>query len=125
MATGEKAARSAGLLDGYLDGLTIMGDRPFNNLLADVPNAAAQDIDFAMHARSLGAEATKVGSIAELEAALERAEGASFPGVEELRVEQRARLDAHPIGALVGLGVLGLLLLGGTVAVVVRLGKKL
>jgi 3D-(3,5/4)-trihydroxycyclohexane-1,2-dione acylhydrolase (decyclizing) len=51
-----------------------VGDRPFNNLLADVPNAAAQNIDFAMHARSLGAEATKVGSIAELEAALERAE---------------------------------------------------
>jgi 3D-(3,5/4)-trihydroxycyclohexane-1,2-dione acylhydrolase (decyclizing) len=51
-----------------------VGDRPFNNLLADVPHAAAPDIDFAMHARSLGAEATKVGSIAELETALERAE---------------------------------------------------
>jgi 3D-(3,5/4)-trihydroxycyclohexane-1,2-dione acylhydrolase (decyclizing) len=50
-----------------------VGDRPFNNLLADVPNAAAQDIDFALHARSLGAQAEKVGNIAELEAALERA----------------------------------------------------
>ena len=50
-----------------------VGDRPFNNLLADVPNAAAQDIDFALHARSLGAQAEKVGSIAELEAALDRA----------------------------------------------------
>ena len=50
-----------------------VGDQPFNNLLADVPNAAAQDIDFALHARSLGAEAEKVGTIAELEAALDRA----------------------------------------------------
>jgi 3D-(3,5/4)-trihydroxycyclohexane-1,2-dione acylhydrolase (decyclizing) len=51
-----------------------VGDRPFNNLLADVPNGAAPDIDFALHARSLGAEAEKVGNIAELEAALDRAQ---------------------------------------------------
>ena len=51
-----------------------IGDKPFNNLLADVPGATRQaDIDFASHARSLGAEAEKVGGIAELEKALDRA----------------------------------------------------
>ena len=34
-----------------------VGDRPFNNLLADVPHAADADVDFAAHARSLGAAA--------------------------------------------------------------------
>ncbi len=46
-----------------------VGDRPFNNLLPE----SAPDIDFAAHARSLGAEAETVGSIAELEKALDRA----------------------------------------------------
>jgi 3D-(3,5/4)-trihydroxycyclohexane-1,2-dione acylhydrolase (decyclizing) len=46
-----------------------VGDKPFNNLLPD----ASPDIDFAGHARSLGAEAESVGSIAELEKAIERA----------------------------------------------------
>jgi 3D-(3,5/4)-trihydroxycyclohexane-1,2-dione acylhydrolase (decyclizing) len=46
-----------------------VGDKPFNNLLPE----AAPDIDFAAHARSLGAEAETVGSIPELEKALERA----------------------------------------------------
>ena len=55
-----------------------VGDRPFNNLLADVPGAQAEaNIDFAGHARSLGAEAEKVGSVAELEQALERAQRSS------------------------------------------------
>jgi 3D-(3,5/4)-trihydroxycyclohexane-1,2-dione acylhydrolase (decyclizing) len=52
------------------------GGRPFNNLLADARHDALPDIDFAAHARSLGAEAEKVQGIAELEAALARA-GAS------------------------------------------------
>jgi 3D-(3,5/4)-trihydroxycyclohexane-1,2-dione acylhydrolase (decyclizing) len=46
-----------------------VGDKPFNNLLPET----SPDIDFAAHARSLGAEAETVGSIAELEKALERA----------------------------------------------------
>jgi 3D-(3,5/4)-trihydroxycyclohexane-1,2-dione acylhydrolase (decyclizing) len=50
-----------------------VGDRPFNNLLPE----AAPDIDFAAHARSLGAEAESVGSIAELEKALDRARKSS------------------------------------------------
>ena len=49
------------------------GGRPFNNLLADTRHETLPDIDFAMHARSLGAGAEKVSGIAELEAALERA----------------------------------------------------
>lgn len=49
------------------------GGRPFNNLLADARHAALPDIDFAGHARSLGASAEKVSGIAELEAALGRA----------------------------------------------------
>lgn len=54
-----------------------VGGRPFNNLLADAEQAAAPAIDFAAHAASLGAKAEKVGSIAELEEALERAAGES------------------------------------------------
>lgn len=49
------------------------GGRPFNNLLADSRHEALPDIDFAAHARSLGAGAEKVSGIAELEAALVRA----------------------------------------------------
>lgn len=52
------------------------GGRPFNNLLADARHDMLPDIDFAAHARSLGADAEKVTGIAELEAALKRAAGA-------------------------------------------------
>jgi len=45
------------------------GGEPFNNLLAE----AAPAVDFAAHARALGAEAETVDGIAALEAALERA----------------------------------------------------
>jgi len=45
------------------------GGEPFNNLLDD----KAPAVDFAAHAHALGAEAVKVGSIAELEAAVRRA----------------------------------------------------
>lgn len=48
------------------------GGRPFNNLLADTRHDTLPAIDFAAHARSLGATAEKVGSLAELEAALAR-----------------------------------------------------
>ena len=46
------------------------GGAPFNNLLVDSRHVALPTIDFVAHARSLGAEARKVGSLAELEAAL-------------------------------------------------------
>jgi 3D-(3,5/4)-trihydroxycyclohexane-1,2-dione acylhydrolase (decyclizing) len=53
------------------------GGAAFNNLLPDT----APDIDFAAHARSLGALAEKVGNIGELEAALTRAYGAERTSV--------------------------------------------
>ena len=49
------------------------GGRPFNNLLADSRHERLPTIDFAAHARSLGALAEKVGGIAALEEALARA----------------------------------------------------
>lgn len=49
------------------------GGRPFNNLLPHLEQAAPPDIDFAAHARSLGAAAEKVADLAGLEAALGRA----------------------------------------------------
>jgi 3D-(3,5/4)-trihydroxycyclohexane-1,2-dione acylhydrolase (decyclizing) len=53
------------------------GGRPFNNLLSD----AAPQVDFAAHARSLGAQATKVAGIAELETAITRAKRAASTSV--------------------------------------------
>jgi 3D-(3,5/4)-trihydroxycyclohexane-1,2-dione acylhydrolase (decyclizing) len=52
-----------------------VGGAPFNNLLDDCTDGGgtAPAIDFAAHARALGAHAEHVGSIAELEAALARA----------------------------------------------------
>jgi 3D-(3,5/4)-trihydroxycyclohexane-1,2-dione acylhydrolase (decyclizing) len=49
------------------------GSAPFNNLLDNAATPRASAIDFVGHARSLGAEATKVSSIAQLEAALRAA----------------------------------------------------
>jgi len=49
------------------------GGRPFNNLLADARHDVTPDIDFAAHARAMGASAEKVTGIAELDAALGRA----------------------------------------------------
>ncbi|WP_340316107.1 3D-(3,5/4)-trihydroxycyclohexane-1,2-dione acylhydrolase (decyclizing) [Rhizorhabdus argentea] len=49
------------------------GGQPFNNLLADTRHEALPAIDFAAHARSLGADAEKVAGIADLEEALARA----------------------------------------------------
>ncbi|EJN04513.1 3D-(3,5/4)-trihydroxycyclohexane-1,2-dione acylhydrolase (decyclizing) [Phyllobacterium sp. YR531] len=51
------------------------GGANFNNLLKDSKHEILPDIDFAAHARSLGAISEKVASIAELETALIRAKG--------------------------------------------------
>ena len=51
------------------------GGAPFNNLLRDSRHEALPGIDFASHASSLGAEAEKVASLADLEQALPRARG--------------------------------------------------
>ncbi|RCS23735.1 3D-(3,5/4)-trihydroxycyclohexane-1,2-dione acylhydrolase (decyclizing) [Phyllobacterium salinisoli] len=53
------------------------GGANFNNLLRDTHHETLPDIDFRAHAESLGAEAVKVSSIAELETALERSKGAT------------------------------------------------
>jgi len=55
-----------------------VGGAPFNNLLADCLQGpqGLPDIDFAMHARALGALAENVNTIPELEAALKRARAA-------------------------------------------------
>jgi 3D-(3,5/4)-trihydroxycyclohexane-1,2-dione acylhydrolase (decyclizing) len=49
------------------------GGRPFNNLLVDARHKVDVHIDFAAHAAAMGAIAEKVGGVAELEAALDRA----------------------------------------------------
>jgi 3D-(3,5/4)-trihydroxycyclohexane-1,2-dione acylhydrolase (decyclizing) len=49
------------------------GGQPFNNLLKDVVHQEDVAIDFVAHARSMGAGAEAVTSIADLEAALDRA----------------------------------------------------
>ena len=50
------------------------GGANFNNLLKDSKHEVLPQIDFAMHAASMGAVARKVGSVSELEAALKEAE---------------------------------------------------
>jgi 3D-(3,5/4)-trihydroxycyclohexane-1,2-dione acylhydrolase (decyclizing) len=53
-----------------------LGCAPFNNLFIDTRHHVLPRIDFAAHAASLGAIAEKVSGVAQLEAALARAQGA-------------------------------------------------
>lgn len=57
------------------------GGAPFNNLLADAYHVNPADIDFAGHARSMGANVVKAGTIAELEAAMTASKTATVPTV--------------------------------------------
>lgn len=57
------------------------GGAPFNNLLQDAYHVNPADIDFAAHARSMGANVVKAGTIAELEAAMLSSKSASIPTV--------------------------------------------
>ncbi len=57
------------------------GGAPFNNMLDDSYHVNAAHIDFVAHAGSMGAKALKVGSIAELEAALAEAKTSAIPVV--------------------------------------------
>ncbi|MCB6177003.1 3D-(3,5/4)-trihydroxycyclohexane-1,2-dione acylhydrolase (decyclizing) [Rhodobacter sp. Har01] len=57
------------------------GGAPFNNMLDDSHHVNPSAIDFAGHARSLGANVVKAGGIAELEAAMQAAKGATVPTV--------------------------------------------
>jgi len=53
------------------------GAESFNNLLDTARHAVPSDIDFAAHAGAMGAISEKVGSIAELEEAMQRAREAT------------------------------------------------
>lgn len=57
------------------------GGAPFNNLLADAAHVNPADIDFAGHARAMGAHVVKAGTIAELEAAMLASKTATIPTV--------------------------------------------
>lgn len=70
------------------------GGESFNNLLADTLHEALPEIDFAAHARSLGALGEKVGSLAELEAALARARDSARSHVLVIDTDPLATTDA-------------------------------
>jgi 3D-(3,5/4)-trihydroxycyclohexane-1,2-dione acylhydrolase (decyclizing) len=70
------------------------GGAPFGNLLADPVTGGPPAIDFAAHARSLGAMAEQVKSIADLEAALERARAASRTSVIAIETDPSASTSA-------------------------------
>jgi 3D-(3,5/4)-trihydroxycyclohexane-1,2-dione acylhydrolase (decyclizing) len=67
------------------------GGAPFNNLLSDVLHQTLPEVDFVAHARSLGAGAVKVASIAELEAAFKAARAA--------KSTQVIVIDTDPVGS--------------------------
>ena len=67
------------------------GGAPFNNLLSDTRHEVLPDVDFVAHARSIGAEAVKVASIAELESAFKTARAA--------KSTQVIVIDTDPIGS--------------------------
>lgn len=72
------------------------GGAPFNNLLADCLQGpdGPPAIDFAAHARSLGAEAVHVRTIAELEAALVKARAAKRTSVVCIDTDPGRTIDA-------------------------------
>jgi 3D-(3,5/4)-trihydroxycyclohexane-1,2-dione acylhydrolase (decyclizing) len=70
------------------------GAEPFNNLFASARHRTLPAIDFAGHARSLGAEAEKVDGMAALEAALARARGAERTTVIVIDTDPAAATEA-------------------------------
>jgi 3D-(3,5/4)-trihydroxycyclohexane-1,2-dione acylhydrolase (decyclizing) len=70
------------------------GGASFNNLLRDARHDTLPEIDFAAHARSLGAEAEKVASIADLEAALKKARASDRTTVLVLDTDPLASTEA-------------------------------
>jgi 3D-(3,5/4)-trihydroxycyclohexane-1,2-dione acylhydrolase (decyclizing) len=70
------------------------GGAPFNNLLRDARHEALPEVDFVAHARSLGAEAVKVGSIAELETAFRKARAAKSTQVIVIETDPVGSTDA-------------------------------
>ena len=70
------------------------GGAPFNNLLRDARHEVLPKVDFAAHARSMGAEAVKVASIAELEAAFTAARAATTTRVIVIDTDPIPSTDA-------------------------------
>ena len=70
------------------------GGAPFNNMLVDSKHVTLPKIDFVAHARSLGAEAQKVASIAELEAAFEKSRAATVTQVIQIDTDAGPSTDA-------------------------------
>jgi 3D-(3,5/4)-trihydroxycyclohexane-1,2-dione acylhydrolase (decyclizing) len=70
------------------------GGASFNNLLRDARHEVLPEIDFAGHARALGAHAVKVDSIAELERAFTLARTATSTQVIVIDTDPIAATDA-------------------------------
>jgi 3D-(3,5/4)-trihydroxycyclohexane-1,2-dione acylhydrolase (decyclizing) len=70
------------------------GGESFNNLLRDARHEVLPAVDFVAHARSLGAEATKVKSIDELETAFAKARKAKATQVIVIDTDPMAITDA-------------------------------
>ena len=70
------------------------GGESFNNLLRDARHEVLPEIDFAGHARALGAQAVKVKSIAELESAFAEARAAQSTQVIVIETDPIATTDA-------------------------------
>jgi 3D-(3,5/4)-trihydroxycyclohexane-1,2-dione acylhydrolase (decyclizing) len=71
-----------------------VGVESFNNLLSTTRHEAMPEVDFAAHARSLGADAEKVASLGELDAALTRARQAERTTVIVIDTDPAASTDA-------------------------------
>jgi 3D-(3,5/4)-trihydroxycyclohexane-1,2-dione acylhydrolase (decyclizing) len=70
------------------------GGENFNNLMEQTRHVVLPEVDFAAHARSLGAIAEKVGSLAELESALARARTSERTHVIVIDTDPVASTDA-------------------------------
>jgi 3D-(3,5/4)-trihydroxycyclohexane-1,2-dione acylhydrolase (decyclizing) len=70
------------------------GGENFNNLLAESAHQELPQVDFAAHAASLGAEAVQVASLADLEAALQRARAAAHTSVIVIETDPVASTQA-------------------------------
>jgi 3D-(3,5/4)-trihydroxycyclohexane-1,2-dione acylhydrolase (decyclizing) len=79
--------------EGYavIDRLQVLkGGAPFNNMLADVRGPASARVDFAAHAEAMGAWTEHVGSLEDLEGALDRARRADRTAVLVIRTDPHA-----------------------------------
>ena len=70
------------------------GGESFNNLLVDTKHSALPDIDFRAHAESLGALATRVDNLSELEAALQQARKAERTNVIVINTDPMIATEA-------------------------------